>query len=193
MAFLSDALNRMQPSATIAVTQKARELKARGKDVISLSVGEPDFDTPDNIKEAAIAAIRRGEPDLVITGNLSTDGSGGVIPAMLAEHLGYAQATALSAVEIGAGQVGRITQEGHLQEFPLPDRAARPHAIVAAPTGGCWFTEWGRNRIGSISPSGQVNAYDLPTPASEPHGITWGPDGALWSALEIGRLVRVVP
>ncbi|HWS50163.1 MAG TPA: electron transfer flavoprotein subunit beta/FixA family protein [Microbacterium sp.] len=51
------------------------------------------------------AAIRRGGADLVITGNLSTDGSGGVIPAMLAEHLGYAQATALSAVEITADGV----------------------------------------------------------------------------------------
>ena len=61
MAFLADALSRVKPSATIAVTQKARELKAQGRDVISLSVGEPDFDTPDNIKEAAIAAIRRGE------------------------------------------------------------------------------------------------------------------------------------
>ncbi|SJN40363.1 Electron transfer flavoprotein, beta subunit [Microbacterium esteraromaticum] len=55
--------------------------------------------------EALAAAIRRGEPDLVITGNLSTDGSGGVIPAMLAEHLGFAQATALSSVEIGADQI----------------------------------------------------------------------------------------
>jgi aspartate aminotransferase len=61
MAFLADALSRIKPSATIVLTQKARDLKAAGKDVISLSVGEPDFDTPDNIKEAAIAAIRRGE------------------------------------------------------------------------------------------------------------------------------------
>ncbi len=51
------------------------------------------------------AAIRRGAPDLVITGNLSTDGSGGVLPAMLAEHLGFAQVTALSAVQIGADAV----------------------------------------------------------------------------------------
>ncbi|GAB4537293.1 MAG: pyridoxal phosphate-dependent aminotransferase [Parvularculaceae bacterium] len=58
---LSDAVNRIAPSPTIAVTQKARELKARGVDVIGLGAGEPDFDTPDNIKEAAIAAIRRGE------------------------------------------------------------------------------------------------------------------------------------
>jgi aspartate aminotransferase len=61
MGFLSDALSRVKPSATIVITQKARDLKAQGRDVISLSVGEPDFDTPDNIKEAAIAAIRRGE------------------------------------------------------------------------------------------------------------------------------------
>ena len=61
MAFLSDTLNRVKPSATMVVTQKARDLKAKGRDVISLSVGEPDFDTPDNIKAAAIDAIRRGE------------------------------------------------------------------------------------------------------------------------------------
>ena len=61
MAFISDALLRVKPSATIAATQKARDLKAAGRDVISLSVGEPDFDTPDNIKRAAIAAIERGE------------------------------------------------------------------------------------------------------------------------------------
>jgi aspartate aminotransferase len=61
MAFLADALSRVKPSATIAVSQKARELKAQGRDVIGLGAGEPDFDTPDNVKEAAIAAIRRGE------------------------------------------------------------------------------------------------------------------------------------
>jgi aspartate aminotransferase len=59
--FLAESLGRIQPSPTIAVTQKARDLKAAGRDVIGLGAGEPDFDTPDNIKEAAIAAIRRGE------------------------------------------------------------------------------------------------------------------------------------
>ena len=59
--FLSESLGRIKPSPTIAVTQKARDLKAAGRDVIGLGAGEPDFDTPDNIKEAAIAAIRRGE------------------------------------------------------------------------------------------------------------------------------------
>src|ERR1700744_3578822 len=59
--FLADSLGRIQPSPTIAVTQKARDLKAAGRDVIGLGAGEPDFDTPDNIKDAAIAAIKRGE------------------------------------------------------------------------------------------------------------------------------------
>ena len=61
MPFLSDALTRVSPSPTIAVTQKAMELKAAGKDVIGLGAGEPDFDTPDNIKAAAIAAIEAGK------------------------------------------------------------------------------------------------------------------------------------
>jgi len=61
MGFIADALSRIKPSATIAVSQKARELKAQGRDVIGLGAGEPDFDTPENIKEAAKRAIDRGE------------------------------------------------------------------------------------------------------------------------------------
>jgi aspartate aminotransferase len=59
--FLARALNRIKPSPTLAMTQRSRELKAAGRDVIGLAAGEPDFDTPDNIKDAAIAAIKRGE------------------------------------------------------------------------------------------------------------------------------------
>lgn len=71
--------------------------------------------------EVLAAAIRRGEPDLVITGNLSTDGSAGMIPAMLAEHLGYTQATALSAVEIGDGQItGTRTSDAGTQDITAP-------------------------------------------------------------------------
>ena len=61
MSIISDSLKRIKPSPTIAVTQKARELKVAGKDVIGLGAGEPDFDTPDNIKKAAIRAIKAGE------------------------------------------------------------------------------------------------------------------------------------
>jgi aspartate aminotransferase len=60
VAFLADSLKRVKPSATIAVTDKARALKAAGRNVIGLGAGEPDFDTPDNIKEAAIRAIKEG-------------------------------------------------------------------------------------------------------------------------------------
>ncbi len=60
MAFLADSLKRIKPSATIAVTDKARALKQAGRDVIGLGSGEPDFDTPDNIKAAAIKAIESG-------------------------------------------------------------------------------------------------------------------------------------
>ncbi|PCJ74752.1 MAG: aspartate aminotransferase [Rhodobacteraceae bacterium] len=61
MPFIADALSRVKPSPTVAVSTKARELKAAGVDVIGLGAGEPDFDTPDNIKSAAIDAINRGE------------------------------------------------------------------------------------------------------------------------------------
>jgi len=61
MSIISNSLKKIKPSPTIAVTQKARELKAAGKDIIGLGAGEPDFDTPDNIKQAAIDAINRGD------------------------------------------------------------------------------------------------------------------------------------
>jgi aspartate aminotransferase len=59
--FTADRLSRISPSQTIAISSKARALKAAGRDVISLSAGEPDFDTPDNIKQAAIRAIEKGD------------------------------------------------------------------------------------------------------------------------------------
>ncbi|SCE17362.1 virginiamycin B lyase [Streptomyces sp. IgraMP-1] len=83
--------------------------------------------------------------------------------------------------------------DGVIEEFPLPDPAARPHAVVAAVPGECWFTEWGANRVGRLTGDGEITEYDLPTPASEPHGITSGPDGALWAALETGGVARIVP
>jgi len=61
MSIVSNTLKRIKPSPTIAVTSKAREMRAAGRDVIGLGAGEPDFDTPDNIKEAAIEAIKKGD------------------------------------------------------------------------------------------------------------------------------------
>jgi aspartate aminotransferase len=61
MTFLSATLDRVKPSPTIAVTTKAAELKAAGRDVIGLGAGEPDFDTPQSIKDAAVVAIALGK------------------------------------------------------------------------------------------------------------------------------------
>ena len=61
MGFIADSLNRIQPSATIAVSTKARQLQAQGRNIISLSAGEPDFDTPDNVKAAAVRAMESGQ------------------------------------------------------------------------------------------------------------------------------------
>ncbi len=61
MSFLASSLSNIKPSPTIAISMKAAEIKASGKDIISLSMGEPDYDTPENIKQAAIAAINKGD------------------------------------------------------------------------------------------------------------------------------------
>ncbi len=80
MPFLSDALGRIKPSATIAATQKARALKAAGRDVIGLGAGEPDFETPANIREAAKAAIDRGD-----TRYTDVDGTAALKQAIIAK------------------------------------------------------------------------------------------------------------
>lgn len=80
MAFLADRLDRIKPSPTIAVTMKARELKAQGRDIIGLGAGEPDFDTPDNIKQAAIKAINAGD-----TKYTNVDGTDALKKAIIAK------------------------------------------------------------------------------------------------------------
>ena len=65
MSFLSATLSRVKPSPSIAISTLAAELKAQGRDVIGLSAGEPDFDTPQNIKDAAVAAIAAGKATMV--------------------------------------------------------------------------------------------------------------------------------
>ena len=68
MSIIAKSLSRIKPSPTMAVTQKAAELKAAGRDVIGLGAGEPDFDTPDHIKRAAIAAIEAGATKFTAVG-----------------------------------------------------------------------------------------------------------------------------
>jgi virginiamycin B lyase len=78
--------------------------------------------------------------------------------------------------DITAGRIGRIDDTRRVRELPLRDSACRPHAIVAAPDGGFWFTEWATSRVGHITPRGDVCHVAL-SPASEPHGLCIGPDG----------------
>ena len=65
MSFISDTLKRIKPSATMVITAKAAQLKREGKKVIGLSSGEPDFDTPKHVKEAAIEAINKGTQNIL--------------------------------------------------------------------------------------------------------------------------------
>ena len=95
MSLESAALRRIAPSATIAISAKARALKAAGRDVIALSAGEPDFDTPDNIKEAGIAAIRAGKIHRDKPMQLIGHSAGGFVvlhAAMVLKQLGLAPA-----------------------------------------------------------------------------------------------------
>ncbi len=80
MSFLASSLSAVKPSPTIAVSMKAAELKAAGKDIISLSMGEPDFDTPQNIKDAAIVAIQKGD-----TKYTAVDGTAALKKAIIAK------------------------------------------------------------------------------------------------------------
>ena len=99
MSIVSNSLKRIKPSPTIAVTSKAREMRAGGKDVIGLGAGEPDFDTPDNIKEAAIEAIKKGD-----TKYTAVDGTPALKKAIQAKfsrenHLSYE----LDQISVGTG------------------------------------------------------------------------------------------
>lgn len=80
MAQLSDRVNRVKPSLTLVITAKTQELKRAGKDIISLGAGEPDFDTPDHIKAAGIAAIQNGE-----TRYTAVDGTAEIKEAIIAK------------------------------------------------------------------------------------------------------------
>jgi aspartate aminotransferase len=99
MSFIASRIGRIKPSPTVAAGQKARELRAAGRDIISLDAGEPDFDTPDSIKEAAIAAIRAGQ-----TKYTAVDGTPALKEAISAKFkrengLDYAP----SQITVGAG------------------------------------------------------------------------------------------
>ena len=122
--FLAEALGRIKPSPTIAATHKARELKAAGRDVIGLGAGEPDFDTPDNIKEAAIAAIRRGE-----TKYTAVEG----IPELRDGHRQKIQARKRSRLQAGADVSSRPGGKAIIYNALMATLNPGDEVIVPAP------------------------------------------------------------
>ena len=193
MAFLSDTLARVQPSPTIAATQKARELKAAGRDVISLSAGEPDFDTPANVCEAAVDAIRRGE-----TRYTAVDGIPelkAAIAAKFARENGLTYAPEEISVGTGGKQIlfnalMATLNPGDEVVIPAPYWVSYPDMVLLA--GGT-----------PVFVEGRANAGYKITPADLEDAITpktkWlifnspsNPTGAGYTAEEIRALTDVV-
>jgi virginiamycin B lyase len=100
---------------------------------------------------------------------------------------------ALWFAEIGAGRVGRLVPGEPLQEFDLPDRAARPHAVAPDGAGGCWVTLWAASGLAHLDERGTVTAVHDLGEGTEPHGVAVAPDGAVLVALESGDVVTLHP
>jgi virginiamycin B lyase len=102
-----------------------------------------------------------------------------------------AGAEAVWVAEIGAGQVARLVPDGRIEEFPLPDRSSRPHAVAATPDGGCWATLWAASSAVRLDQHGSITQEIGFEPGAEPHGIALGLGRSVWIALEAGTLIHL--
>ena len=166
MSALAARLSRIKPSPTIAAGQKARELKAAGHDVIGLGAGEPDFDTPDNIKEAAIAAIRSGD-----TKYTAVDGTAALKAAVVAKFkrnngLDY------TSDQINVGTGGKQVLYNALQAtvdpgdeviIPAPYWVSYPDMVLLA-DGTPVFVSCGENHNFKLQPEDLAAAITPKTP-----------------------------
>ena len=193
MGFYADSLNRISPSATIAVSTKARELKAQGRDIIGLAAGEPDFDTPDNIKNAAKRALDEGK-----TRYTDVDG----IPELKAAIVSkFARENGLtykpSQVSVGTG--GKQVLYNALMCTINPG----DEVVIPSP---CWVSYADIVRLGDgkpvFAPTTLENGYKL-TPAALDAAITaktkWflfnapsNPSGAAYTREELKALTDVL-
>ena len=193
MGFYADSLNRISPSATIAVSTKARELKAQGRDIIGLAAGEPDFDTPDNIKNAAKRALDEGK-----TRYTDVDG----IPELKAAIVSkFARENGLtykpSQVSVGTG--GKQVLYNALMCTINPG----DEVVIPSP---CWVSYADIVRLGDgkpvFAPTTLENGYKL-TPAALDAAITaktkWflfnapsNPTGAAYTRAELKALTDVL-
>ncbi len=193
MAFLSDALARVQPSPTVAISQMARDLKAQGRDVIALSAGEPDFDTPEHIKQAARDAIDRGETKYTAPDGIPELKA--AICAKFARENGLSYAPEEAMVSTGGKQV--------LFNALVATLNPGDEVIIPAPY---WVSYPDMTRLAGgepvVVPAGLETGFKL-TPAALEAAITprtkWfifnspsNPSGAGYSAAELKALTDVL-
>ncbi|SIS77485.1 pyridoxal phosphate-dependent aminotransferase [Phaeovulum vinaykumarii] len=193
MAFLSDTLARVKPSPTIAVTSRARELKAAGRDVIGLGAGEPDFDTPEHIKEAAIEAIRRGETKYTAVDGIPELKA--AICAKFARENGLSYTPAQITVGSGGKQVlfnalVATLNPGDEVVIPAPYWVSYPDMVLLA-GGTPVFVEGPRETGYKITPEA-LEAAITPKTKWVIFNSPSNPSGAAYSAAELRGLTDVL-
>jgi aspartate aminotransferase len=193
MAFLADRLDRIKPSPTIAVTMKARELKAQGRDIIGLGAGEPDFDTPENIKQAAIKAINAGD-----TKYTNVDGTDALKKAIIAKfkrenNLDYK----LDQITVGTGgkqvlynALVATVNPGDEVIIPAPFWVSYPD-IVHLAEGTPVPVECGQNHQFKLQPE-MLEAAITPKTKWLILNSPSNPTGAAYSAAELKALAEVL-
>ncbi len=193
MTIISKALGRIQPSATLAMSAKVSELKAQGVDVIGLSAGEPDFDTPDFVKEAAIQAIRDGDTNYTVV-----DGT----PALKAAIIGKFQrdnGLTYAANQITVNNGGKHTlfnalvatlDEGDEVIIPAPYWVSYPD-IVNFAGGTPVIVEAGADQGYKITPA-QLEAAITPKTKWLILNSPSNPTGAAYSGEELKALADVI-
>ena len=193
MAFLADRLDRIKPSPTIAVTMKARELKAQGRDIIGLGAGEPDFDTPDNIKQAAIKAINSGD-----TKYTNVDGTDALKKAIIAKfkrenNLDYK----IDQITVGTGgkqvlynALIATVNPGDEVIIPAPYWVSYPD-IVHLAEGTPVFVECGQNHQFKLQPE-MLDAAITPKTKWLILNSPSNPTGAAYSAKELRAIADVL-
>jgi aspartate aminotransferase len=193
MPFLSDALARVKPSPTVAITQLARRLKAEGRDVIGLAAGEPDFDTPAHVKAAAKAAIDRGEtkytqpdgiPELkaAIIAKFARENGLDYRPEEVMVSTGGKQVlfNALVATLNPGDEV--IVPAPYWVSYPDMTRLAGGEPVIAAACGEDGFKLTPQALEAAIGPRTKWLIFNSPS----------NPTGAGYSAAEIGALAEVL-
>ena len=193
MTLISKALGRIQPSATLAMTAKVTELKAQGIDVIGLSAGEPDFDTPDFVKEAAIQAIRDGD-----TNYTTVDGTAALKQAIV-DKFARDNGLTYTAKQVTANNGGKHTlfnalvatlDEGDEVIIPAPYWVSYPD-IVNFAGGTPVIVKAGADQGYKITPE-QLEAAISPKTKWVILNSPSNPSGAAYSAEELKALGAVI-